>query len=682
MIFTYFGLRWKNYDPAKLSEIFAVRTEFELTYTSHTLEEMNDVYYGEYTMEGGQLIQVVNSGQAALDVYVASEITALDLDAVEARIRKDFPDCTIWQKHEITVEEFKNSLERGSNCISAHRRIFSRCRIDYRTSSFFDPMPFTLEQTVLPVPKVKRSECMAKAARILGSKSLREELARIYSSKNKKGYYGHPVHYLISAGDWGAARDIYELLVYALQYNGRLRSNRITTFRNIQKGAYRDERYRQLLYAAEGGITVIELGNDSSLGRFASDFHEFTKHTAKYMEEMKKDTLFIFVEIMGKSVKDTDAISSILSKATVIQVTEGSGTPEQAGDYLLELVGKADFEVDDPAEALEFLPKEDSYSVTDIFTAYNSWYGNGLKNHIYKAYRQEKEYRIEVTEAKSDPYLKLRSLVGLKDAKAVIDQIVAAGKVQKVRERMGLKADSASRNMLFAGNPGTAKTTVARLIAEILKEEDVVKSGKLVECGRQDLVGKYVGWTAKIVEDKFREADGGVLFIDEAYSLVEDGRTYGAEAINTITQLMENYRERVIVIFAGYPDKMREFLAQNEGLRSRIAFHLNFPDYTVEELMEILELHAGEREYRIAEEARQNILDIFSEAVGQENYGNGRYVRNFLEQAIIRQSGRILRDHANDDLTKEEMCLLLAEDFRPVNLEVSVKEETRIGFSA
>ncbi|WP_051226566.1 AAA family ATPase [Butyrivibrio sp. MC2013] len=196
-------------------------------------------------------------------------------------------------------------------------------------------------------------------------------------------------------------------------------------------------------------------------------------------------------------------------------------------------------------------------------------------------------------------------MIGLSEIKAVTDQIVAAYKLQKIRDGYGFKDEAVSRHMVFTGNPGSAKTTVARLIADILTEEGILKTGALVECGRADLVGQYVGWTAREVRDKFKEASGGILFIDEAYSLVEDHKTFGMEAINTIAQEMENHRGDVIVIFAGYPEKMAEFLDQNEGLRSRIAFHLSFPDYNEEELMSILQLMAKNRGIKIDNKAKE-----------------------------------------------------------------------------
>lgn len=350
-------------------------------------------------------------------------------------------------------------------------------------------------------------------------------------------------------------------------------------------------------------------------------------------------------------------------------------------DYLRKnnILNKADFETRDCSDAVTFLPEAETYSVTDIFNAYNAWYGSGLKTHVYKAYKAETTFKVALTKQENKPYEELQAMIGLTEAKEVVDQIIAASKVLKVRERMGLNTEGATLHMLFSGSPGTAKTSVARLLAKILKDEDVLKSGRFVECGRQDLVGKYVGWTAKIVEDKFREANGGVLFIDEAYSRVDDSNSYGAEAINTIIQLMENYRNEVIVIFAGYTEKMQVFLELNEGLKSCIAFHLNFPDYRADELLDILKLMSEKREYSIAEDALKVCREFFEAALAEENFGNGRYVRNLLEQAILRQSERVVRESAERELGREELCLLKKEDFRSIPFER--KKVNKMGFA-
>jgi len=687
MIYYQYFLDWKDYEkPGRNSgrgRVYAYepRTEFEDKYREDKVNDINDDFRGEYQKDNKFLIYVSRTTDRSMELCVAVDIRYFDDPECEARILSAFPECVITKRKEITIADFRREVS-NSRFYGANKTL-SALNIDYRNPSFFDAYPFDKEEQMYEGSKMTKEQCRKKAEKILASKSMKDELARIYSRKNSRQYYGHPVHYLISAGEWGAAMDMTDLLIGALISNGRLLSGRQTIIRNVRKGTYRDENYKQILQAAEGGVVIIEINSQDDMGIFATDFHEFTKVTGNILSNQKKDTLFIFVEIMGESMRNEDALINITSKADIIQIKEGSGTFEQARDYLIDLVGKVEFTVDDKEEAVSFLPKQDTYSVTDIYCAFNAWYGSGLKNHIYKAYKDKKSYQVEITPVESKPYDELKKLIGLEQIKTVVDDVIAAGKVRCARERMGLNTDNSSMHMIFTGTPGTAKTTVARLLAQILKDEDIVKSGKFIECGRQDLVARYVGWTAKTVAEKFKAAQGGVLFIDEAYSLVDDGNTFGAEAINTITQLMENYRDQVIVIFAGYPDKMQDFLEQNEGLRSRIAFHLNFPDYSSEELVDIMKLMCEKRQYTVTDEALEKCRGIFEQAIRVENFGNGRYVRNVLEQAIMRQSNRLVTSASASgkvtDLSKETMCRLEAGDFNPVPL--GNKGGTRIGFA-
>lgn len=676
MIYLRYDFRWKDY-KSLLNLRKEQKSEFEMEYAPSDIRAMNERFYSDFQKRGTYITCVTDVTDCEIVIYAAVDIQSLDALLYEEEVIALLHDCDMVKKTEVTIEEYKREISRDPyNAYS--RKIFDKLCIDYRCG-FFDPFPFKLDEDVLDYKTLSKSACKRRAKEILASKSFYEEIERIYAKENQKIYMGHPVHYLISAGDWGAAKDMYELLIAALTSNRRLVSNRVALLRDITKRAYRDDRYKQVIQAAEGGAVIIELKSEDGMGQFATDFHEFTKLTGLLLEAQKKDTLFIFVEITGKSLKDNDALNNILTKADIIQITEGTGTPKEANNYLMELVKKVDFHSEDKSDVLEFLPKAESYSVTDIFNAYNAWYGSGLKNHVYKAYKEKKTFQVTVTKAESKPYEELQDMIGLAEVKAVINQVIAASKVLRVRERMGLSVESASLHMMFSGNPGTAKTTVARLLAKILKEEDAIKSGQFVECGRQDLVGKYVGWTARIVEEKFKEASGGVLFIDEAYALVDDSNTYGAEAINTITQMMENYRNDVIVIFAGYPNKMQEFLNQNEGLKSRIAFHLDFPDYTADELTKIITLMSKNREYQIEEEALAYCREIFEGAVCGENFGNGRYARNVLEQAILRQADRIVNAAAGREISKEEICLLKREDFRILS-QNGKKEGKRMGF--
>jgi SpoVK/Ycf46/Vps4 family AAA+-type ATPase len=233
-------------------------------------------------------------------------------------------------------------------------------------------------------------------------------------------------------------------------------------------------------------------------------------------------------------------------------------------------------------------------------------------------------------------------------------------------------------HMIFSGNPGTAKTTAARLFSRIMRENGLLSRGQLVEVGRSDLVGRFVGWTAQIVRTKFKEASGGVLFIDEAYSLVDDrDGSYGDEAISTIVQEMENHRADVIVIFAGYTDKMEGFLAKNPGLRSRIAFHVPFADYDSGELRQIAELISKKNGMKFESAALDKLEKVFDAAKTRADFGNGRYVRNVFEQAKMNQASRLLKkDFAS--ITEEEITTIFAEDI--VIPETKAPHKRSIGF--
>ncbi len=312
----------------------------------------------------------------------------------------------------------------------------------------------------------------------------------------------------------------------------------------------------------------------------------------------------------------------------------------------------------------EELEQGKSYSVTELKDIYNDWFNRKLKTNIYPQYRDMVSVRKKSMENKTrgSAWDELMGLIGLGEAKRIIRRALNYYKAQRLFAEKGMKADQPAMHMVFTGNPGTAKTTVARLFAQIMKDNGLLPKGRLVETGRGELVGKYVGWTAPNIKRKFQEARGGVLFIDEAYSLVDDrDGSFGDEAINTIVQEMENHREETIVIFAGYPDKMEEFIRKNPGLRSRIAFHVPFEDYSAEELLEIADLMAGENDITLTEEAREKIRSIAEEALRVPDFGNGRFMRNLLEKARMAQADRLLEE-APDRITRKDVSTIRAED--------------------
>ena len=276
----------------------------------------------------------------------------------------------------------------------------------------------------------------------------------------------------------------------------------------------------------------------------------------------------------------------------------------------------------------------------------------------------------------------LHELIGLDNIKEKVDQIVAFAKLQKMAKDRGRKVENVNLNLSFVGNPGTAKTTVARIFAHIMKENGLLSRGGLIEVGRSDLVAKYVGQTATKVKEVFEKAKGNVLFIDEAYALVDDWENeYGDEAIATIVQEMENNREDMIVIFAGYPDKMEKFLSRNPGLRSRVPFVVQFKDYTADELTAIAKSEAARRGYAVTDEAEKKIRGICEAAMKAEEFGNGRFSRNLIEAAIMRSASRTMSTLQSDaDLST--FFTLEDRDFAaPENMKKEKKARV-IGFCA
>ena len=305
------------------------------------------------------------------------------------------------------------------------------------------------------------------------------------------------------------------------------------------------------------------------------------------------------------------------------------------------------------------------------------------RNELFKITKEDiKELNEDTKDVclPGDARQKLEQMIGLESVKKVINKAAANFKFNKLCMERGISKDKASLHMVFTGNPGTAKTTVARLFANILKDEKVLSSGIFVETGRADLVGDHVGSTAKMVKRKFKEAQGGVLFVDEAYSLC-DGHTggFGDEAINTLVQEMENHREDVIVIFAGYPKPMEEFLDRNPGMKSRIAFEVQFEDYTVDELVDIAKLMVSDKNMSITEEAIAKLRSNFEIVSKSEDYGNGRYVRKMLEEAEMNLAERCFRYDASD-ITDELLTTIEAEDIPETKLN-DASSKIRIGFA-
>ncbi len=256
-----------------------------------------------------------------------------------------------------------------------------------------------------------------------------------------------------------------------------------------------------------------------------------------------------------------------------------------------------------------------------------------------------------------------RELIALKPVKTRIREIAALLVVDRLRREVGLASERPSLHMSFTGNPGTGKTTVALKMAQILHRLGYIEEPRVVACTRDDLVGQYVGHTAPKTKEVLRRAYGGVLFIDEAYYLYrpENERDYGQEAIEILLQVMEAERDKLVVIFAGYKDRMDEFFKSNPGLSSRVAHHIDFPDYDIDELMAIAHLMLGQQNYRFGPGAEDAFRAYLERRIRRPRFAHGRSVRNAIDRARLRQANRLFGG-GTGTLSREDLETITADD--------------------
>ena len=289
------------------------------------------------------------------------------------------------------------------------------------------------------------------------------------------------------------------------------------------------------------------------------------------------------------------------------------------------------------------------------------------KKEEQKTEQVEKKDSVVVNEPlQGDPYKELDELIGLDQVKEEVRSLANFVKIQKQREAKGLKTPKMSFHLVFTGSPGTGKTTVARIVARIYKDLGVLKKGHMVETDRSGLVANYVGQTATKTNEIVDSALNGVLFIDEAYALVPENNKsndYGQEAISTLLKRMEDDRDRLVVIVAGYTYEMKRFIDSNPGLQSRFNRYINFPDYSSGELCEIFNMYVKKNQYSLTSDAERYLKTRLDSAVRHKdrNFGNARYARNIFEKSIQRQANRLSKEK---NPTAKQLSELTASDIR------------------
>lgn len=435
----------------------------------------------------------------------------------------------------------------------------------------------------------------------------------------------------------------------------------------------------EMFRSALGGVLFIDeayaLSSDSgSFGKEAIDT------LVKLIEDYRGE-LIVILAGYKKEMKDFLKTNSGLQSRFPLNIDFPDYSVEDLFKITLKMIGDKGFLLEEGADVLL---KEQVFILHKQSNAHS---GNGrmVRNYIEDIMRKQSE-RIAMNDilanemnviirndiepknksiANFDLENELSKIIGLEEVKDYIRSLSARLRVQKERKKLGLVVDNTQTlHMIFKGNPGTGKTMVARTVAEVLHSIGVIKTNKLVETDRAGLVAGYVGQTAIKTREKVMEAMDGVLFIDEAYSLSQGGANdFGKEAIDTLVKLMDDYRDRIVVILAGYSDDMDQFLSVNAGLKSRFPNIIKFKDYSAKQLMEIAEMLFNSKGYEIDSLARNKLQDIFNVIRLEPQFGNGRYVRNLYEKAVNNQAMRLSSDL---DLTKEDLISITDTDIQRV----------------
>ncbi|MDE1549806.1 AAA family ATPase [Jeotgalibaca caeni] len=686
-----YALQEDNWEAAKiLAELSFNRNQLEkaLELTEVVLEHQPKTY-ASHRLKTKIYLQQEEALDKILESIATSEKYGYDDDIEYDRvyayyIHGDFEECRKIFSHLKRTRPLSHSTAKVASLVDSMQV--------KKGGRSVGPNPFGMD-AIQPYKKTKKTleESLGELDRLIGLEEVKSTINRIVklAEYNKRRSYilsiekgEEPSYHFAFSGNPGTGKTTVARILADIFYSlGILKTGQlIEVDRSDLVGGYMGQtaqKTREVIDSAIGGVLFIDEAYSLSPGKGEqSDYgSEAIEILIKAMEDQRSDFIVILAGYdagMKSLLKSNPGLSSRInmqvnfddfSDSELLEIAKG-----QAEDNHYTLTEEAE---------KAFLVKINQEKVSPQFAN-----ARAVRNIMESAMR-ERAYRLSdrsLTEEDLvilEPYDfgidpkqlfgndikdlmgQLDSLVGLHDVKAQVKSILNYVRAEKRREELGHAINDLSLHMVFNGNPGTGKTTIARLISKILKSIGVLKRGHMIEVTRDDLVGQYVGQTGPKTLEKIKEAYGGVLFIDEAYSLYSGSdNDFGYEAISTLIKEMEDNRDKLVVIMAGYPHEMEKMLSMNSGIRSRMSYTVDFPNYSSEELLEIFLMGAKQQGFILTEEAKQTVQAVFETAYQKRDrhFGNARSARSLFEKAKLQQSNRLALDEEADLFT------ILAED--------------------
>ncbi len=490
-------------------------------------------------------------------------------------------------------------------------------------------------------------------------------------------FIGHPVHYRILGNQDKDIRTVIDSLAHELYKQKRMLHPLIVHAKFSDDNFFEEDfEISTLMPLCDGGMLVLEIADTPFKGLTLTEKTDAISRLAKIIIKNRHKVLFV-IHCRHSNSFVYEQLCSQLGRLKFVDLNEESLNYDSSIAYI------QDFLVNhhaNPAIAYKLIDSSNPlYTISDLDSILTAWLDNYIVDSMFYQYTSTTKLPAP-TNSNNDScqaYTQLMNMVGLDNIKVLINQILDAHDVSGLYKNIGVSLLPTSKHMCFLGSPGTAKTTVARLIGQIFKHHGILTKGDLIEVDRSQLVDRYVGWTAKNVKELFAKAKGSILFIDEAYALIDnEAGSFGDEAINTIVLEMENCKDDTMVIFAGYPNEMNLFINRNPGLSSRINYMVKFNDYSVNELIEIAKLMIIDRGFMITNEALDYCRHNFYHDTKCQQSGNGRFVRNIIDQAITVHSSQ-LKKSTKETITKDDVLTLTVDDFEPLFGHVISKSHDR-----